>query len=148
MFNTMLVPTDGSPLSDKAIAVAIEFAREGKRRIIAISVAEPYMFSMLDSNDDSSSATLYEEKTQQRALLNVQKVLDAAKAAEVECKSHVTRSFSPYDEIIKAANEFKCDIIVMASHGRKGLNKLFLGSETQKVLAHSSIPVLVIREDK
>lgn len=148
MFNTILVPTDGSPLSDKAIGTAVEFAREHGSKLIMMSVAEPYMFSALDNSYNSADAALYEEKTQQKAMQHIEKAIDAAQAIHVSCDTYVALSFSPYEEIIKAANKFKCDVIFMASHGRKGLNKLFLGSETQKVLAHSSIPVLVLREEK
>ena len=148
MFNTILVPTDGSALSDKAVNTAVGFAREHGSKIVAISVAEPYMYSMLDNSYNSADVILYEEKMRESAAMNVKKALDAAQTADVPCESHVALSFSPYEEIIKAAKNFKCDAIFMGSHGRKGLNKLFLGSETQKVLAHSSIPVLVLRNEK
>ncbi|MGZ3241116.1 MAG: universal stress protein, partial [Burkholderiaceae bacterium] len=75
----------------------------------------------------------------------VDKVALVAKEAKVPCETCVALSFSPYEEIIRTAKKYECDAVFMASHGRKGLNKLFLGSETQKVLAHSTIPVLVYR---
>lgn len=89
--------------------------------------------------------SLYEKQMQKYAQMHVDKVAEAAVKAGIPCTTHVAQSFAPYDEIIKAANKYQCDVIVMASHGRKGLNKLFIGSETQKVLAHSTIPVLVFR---
>jgi nucleotide-binding universal stress UspA family protein len=75
----------------------------------------------------------------------VQRVADAAKSAGVPCETVALLSYSPYEEIIQTAEKFRCDLIFMASHGRRGLTRLFLGSETQKVLAHSTIPVLVYR---
>jgi nucleotide-binding universal stress UspA family protein len=145
MFKKILVPTDGSPLSDKAINAAVEFAHMMKGSIVGLSVAEPYPFSPLSEAAFNSDAGVYEEKTRAMAQLNVQKIADAANAAQVSCETSVALSFSPYEEIVNTAGTFGCDAIFMASHGRKGLNKLFVGSETQKVLAHSTIPVMVFR---
>ena len=145
MFKKILVPTDGSPLSDKAINAAVEFARQMKGAIVGLSVAEPYPFSPLSEAAFKPDAGVYEEKTREMAQLNVQKIADAANAAQVPCETSVAMSFSPYEEIVNAVGTFGCDVIFMASHGRKGLNKLFVGSETQKVLAHSTIPVMVFR---
>lgn len=145
MFKTILVPTDGSALSDKAIAIAIEFAQRNEGKIIGLSVAEPYPFFPISESAAVVETTIYDEKMKEQAQLNVQKIADLAKAANVSCEILVAQSFNPYEEIIKTAEKFHCDAIFMASHGRKGLNKLFIGSETQKVLVHSSIPVLVLR---
>lgn len=147
MFKRILVPTDGSPLSEKAIDAAVEFAYANGGEIVAISVAEPYAYPLLAEG----SATLpvdtkeYEERVQELAQQYVQQVARHAQASNVACKTMVALSFRPYEEIIHAAKEFDCDVIFMASHGRKGLNKLFLGSETQRVLTHSTLPVLVFR---
>lgn len=145
MFKNILVPTDGSELSDKAIRAAIEFAKSNGSRIVALSVAEPYPYSPLADNPFAPDAGAYEEKMKALAQAYVQKVADAAKEAGIATETCVTLSFTPYDEIVKAAAQFHCDVIFMASHGRKGLNKLFIGSETQKVLAHTELPVLVFR---
>lgn len=145
MFKKILVPTDGSPLSDKAISAAVQFARQMDGKIFGLSVAEPYPFSPLSESAFSPNGAIYEEKTRQIAQHHVQKIADAATAAQVPCETSIALSFSPYEEIVTAAGKFGCDVIFMASHGRKGLNKLFVGSETQKVLAHSTIPVMVFR---
>jgi nucleotide-binding universal stress UspA family protein len=145
MFKTILVPTDGSTLSDKAIAAAVEFAKLAGSKIVGLSVAEPYPFAPLYQNSGAADTTIYEEKMRESAQLHVQKIADAAKNAGVTYEAVIKQSFSPYEEIIATAKKFDCDVIFMASHGRKGLNRLFLGSETQKVLAHSSLPVLVFR---
>ncbi|MGZ3236272.1 MAG: universal stress protein [Burkholderiaceae bacterium] len=145
MFKTILVPTDGSPLSDKAINAAIEFAQLVSGKIVALSVAEPYPFSPLHESASAIEASNYDEQMRARAQQIVDKVALVAKEAKVPCETCVALSFSPYEEIIRTAKKYECDAVFMASHGRKGLNKLFLGSETQKVLAHSTIPVLVYR---
>lgn len=145
MFKTILVPTDGSPLSEKVVEAAIEFAQSRGSKIIGLSVAEPYPFSPLYQIGAAADAGIYEAKMREMAQLHVQAIADAAKKANVVCETTIAQSFSPYEEIIIAAKKFGCDVIFMASHGRKGLNKLFIGSETQKVLAHSTIPVLVFR---
>lgn len=147
MFKSILVPTDGSALSDKAVDAAVEAAKSNGGKIVGLSVAEPYPFSGWAEGSSlmPRDTTVYEEKMLEHAQQNVQKIAAAASAANVPCQTVTPQSFDPSDAIIKAAKEFGCDAIFMASHGRKGLNKLFLGSETQKVLAHSTIPVLVLR---
>lgn len=145
MFKTILVPTDGSPLSDKAINTAIEFAQCSGSKIIGLSVAEPYPFTPLYQNASANDAGIYEKKMREVAQMHVLKIAEAAKKANVPCETSIAQSFSPYEEILAAAKKFGCDAIFMASHGRKGLNKLFIGSETQKVLAHTTIPVMVFR---
>ncbi|CAN7699886.1 universal stress protein [Pseudoduganella sp. LjRoot289] len=147
MFKNILLPTDGSPLSDKATAQAIDLARAHGGRIVAISVIQPFPFVTLagDSGMVAPDAEVYENKMEGAARDFVNRVRAAASAANVPCEGIVALSPSPYQEIVAAAEKHGCDAIVMASHGRKGLNKLFLGSETQKVLAHTELPVLVLR---
>lgn len=145
MFKAILVPTDGSPLSDKAVNAAVDFAKECGARIIGISVAEPYPYSPLSEAAFSDEHAVYEEKAREIAKQHVDKIAAAAARVNVPCETMVTQSFTPFEEIINAAKKWNCDVIFMASHGRKGLSKLFIGSETQKVLAHSTIPVMVFR---
>ncbi|HJV85134.1 MAG TPA: universal stress protein [Noviherbaspirillum sp.] len=145
MFKKILVPTDGSPLSDKAINAAVEFAKAYGGSLVGICVSEPYPLSPLSEMNFSDERDAYEERSRQVAGKNVEKIVAAASAAGVKCETLVAESFAPHEEIIKAANRLNCDVIFMASHGRKGLSKLFLGSETQKVLVNSAIPVLVFR---
>ena len=145
MFKTILVPTDGSPLSEKAIAAAIEFAKLSGSKIIGVSIAEPYPFSPLAESAMTSDPDVYEDHMRELAQSHVKKIEDAAAIANVRCDTSIALSYNPYEEIIRAAEKFSCDAIFMASHGRKGLSKLFLGSETQKVLAHTTLPVLVLR---
>jgi nucleotide-binding universal stress UspA family protein len=144
MFNTILVPTDGSSLSANAIRAAIEFALVNHSKIVAISVAEPLSYTAFaDGVSFIPNSADYERHIRELAQSHVQKIVDAATVAHVPCETHIALSFSPSDEILKASDAFECDVIFMATHGRKGLNKLFVGSQTQRVLAHSTIPVMV-----
>ena len=153
MFKNILVPTDGSPLSDKAVQAAIKFAASIDAKIVTISVADPYIAMPpiiegipLDPNFyDEDTRRIFEAQPQQMAKHNVQNVKDIAVKAGVNCDMVTTTSANPYEEIVKAVDTFQCDLIFMASHGRKGLNRLILGSETQKVIAYSTVPVLVYR---
>ncbi len=145
MFKKILVPTDGSELADKAVKAAIEFARSGGGTLVAISVAEPYPYSPIGETAFAPDLAEYEQKALDQAKRNVERIAAEAQTANVPCETHAVQSFNPYEEIIKAAEKSACDVIFMASHGRKGLNRLFVGSETQKVLAHSTLPVLVFR---
>jgi nucleotide-binding universal stress UspA family protein len=145
MYKKILVPTDGSELAGQAVAAAIDYARLSGGSIVACSVAQPYPLlpvvdgaMMIDPGVDST-------ELQQIAQQAVEEVARAARAAGVACETHTSLSFLPYEEIIRAADEFKCDAIFIASHGRRGLSRLLAGSQTQKVLAYSHVPVLVLR---
>jgi len=145
MFKTILVPTDGSPMSDKAIGAAIEFARQTGARIIGISVADPTSYIALAEDAIAYDVEAYEMEARQTAQSHVQKVAQAASAANVPCDTVTALSLNPHEEIIKAADSFHCDAIFMASHGPRSMHRLFAGSQTQKVLAHSTVPVMVFR---
>ena len=145
MFRHLLVPTDGSPLSAKAAQAAVNFAREVGARVTALSVAEPFPYSALSESAFLPDQTRFEKQLQDHARRFVDDVAELAAAAGVPCDTRVALSFSPYEEIVRTAEELGCDAVFMASHGRKGLNRLFVGSETQKVLAHTALPVMVFR---
>lgn len=146
MFETILVATDGSSLSEKAIHAAIETAKKNAGKVIGISVAYPYPHPRPTAGAGIFDyGKIYEDDMRDQARLHVQKIADAARALDVPCETFTPQSLNPAEEIIDAANKHGCDVIFMASHGRKGLSKLFVGSETQKVLAQCTIPVLVFR---
>ena len=145
MFRHLLVPTDGSPLSAKAAQAAVNFAREVGARLTALSVAEPFPYSALSESAFLPDQVRFEKQMQDHARRYVDDVAELAAAAGVPCDTRVALSFSPYEEIVRTAEELGCDAVFMASHGRKGLNRLFVGSETQKVLAHTTLPVMVFR---
>jgi nucleotide-binding universal stress UspA family protein len=145
MFKHLLVPTDGSPLSAKAARGAVEFAKAVGARITTLSVVEPYPYPALADSSYLPDQGRYEKEMQDDARRYVNEIADLAVAAGVQCDTRVALSFSPYEEITNAARDLGCDAIFMASHGRKGINRLFVGSETQKVLAHTTLPVMVYR---
>jgi nucleotide-binding universal stress UspA family protein len=145
MFKTILVPTDGSALSDKAIEAAARFAKTGGGKLIGLSVAEPLHTQHLGEGSTVIDTEHYARKMREIATDNVAKIAAASKEAGVPCEVVVHKSVNPYEEIIATAKQFECDVIFMASHGRNGLSALFVGSETHKVLAYSTVPVLVIR---
>lgn len=142
MFRTILVPTDGSALSDKAIASAVDFAKISGAKVIGLSVAQPDLYGPLY---ESAVTVANEQRALTVAQSYVDKIASIALSLGVPCETLVTKSFSPAEEIINAAKKFHCDAIFMASHGRTGLSKLMIGSETQKVLAGSTLPVMVFR---
>ena len=144
MFKKILLPTDGSELSDKAIAGAMQMAAKLGAGIVGLTVVEPYSYSSL-SEYRPESFDDYEARMTKAAQERLEKLEAAAKAAGVAVTTMVVKSFSPYEAIIEAAKKTDADVIFMASHGRKGLNALLLGSETQKVLTHSAVPVMVYR---
>lgn len=145
MYNTILVPTDGTPLSDKAIDGAIEYASFHKGcKVIGMTVAEFLSSNQLESFTKSQQSE-YSNHEQQAAQSRLTKIEEKAKAANIPYETVLCEASKPHEAIVKTAKEKNCDCIFMASNGRTGLNKLFLGSETQKVLATASIPVLVYR---
>ncbi len=145
MFKNILLPTDGSSLSEKATAIAVNFAQIHGARIVGVCVAQPFPFVPMSDGAVIPDAEVFDTQMTGAARASVEKVAAACAAAGVPFEGVIANSPSPYEEIVAAAEKYNCDIILMASHGRKGLNKLFLGSETQKVLAHTELPVLVLR---
>ena len=144
MFNTILLATDGSELSDKAVQAAVEFAKSNGSKIIGLSVAEVYSYFPVQTMGGAEDLRLLTDAVEQQAEENVQKIAELAKKAGVACEVHSPKGWCA-QEIVKVAEQHHCDVIFMASHGRKGVNKLLLGSETQKVLAFSNIPVIVYK---
>jgi nucleotide-binding universal stress UspA family protein len=145
MFKKILVPTDGSPISEKSAKAAIEFAVATKASIVALSVAQLYPYMLMPEAGAMLDLSSYEEAQDQTAQSNADKLKTLAESAKVGCETIVKRGVHPYEEIIATANDMQCDVIWIASHGRRGLDKLLLGSETQRVLAHSTLPVMVYR---
>ncbi|HXF45080.1 MAG TPA: universal stress protein [Burkholderiaceae bacterium] len=144
MFKKILVPTDGSELSAKAIDGAVDMARRLGAKIVGVTVIEPYSYATLSEYRPEPFED-YEARMMKTARERLDKLETAARAANVEVETLVARSFSPYEAIIDTATKAGCDAIFMASHGRRGLGAVLLGSETQKVLTHSKIPVMVYR---
>lgn len=147
MFKHVLVPTDGSPLSDTVVTRAIAFARETGVRL-TFFYSQPD-FPMPIYGEGALIDPTTPEQFAQSARQEAQRILDRARSAAeadgVVADTDTQVSEIPYEAIISAADRHGCDLIFMASHGRRGIASLLLGSETQKVLTHSKIPVLVYR---
>ncbi len=149
MFQHILVPTDGSEISGKAIRQAIELARALGARITALHIVNELHLHLPDEGFPIPELPALKRRYADDAAAHAKTILgsvkEAAKIAGRECDVATATSDTPYEMIIDQATRFKCDLIVMASHGRRGLQGILLGSETQKVLTHSKIPVLVCR---
>jgi nucleotide-binding universal stress UspA family protein len=147
MFKHILIPTDGSKLSEKAALAGVQLARAVGAQVTGFFAA-PAATPLVYENLLPVSYLPPEQHAQliEQAAANYLGVIEkAAKAAGVACQcEHVTSDY-PADAILEAARKHKCDLIFMASHGRRGLSALILGSETQKVLTHAKVPVLVYR---
>ena len=135
MFKTILLATDGSDASDKAIRSTIEFAKDNHSKIIGLAVEEVHPYFPYAT----------EGKAGEIARENAKKIADLAAAANVRCEVHIERGNTPYEEIIDAATRYGCDSIFMGSHGLKGIDRLLLGSVAQKVLIHSTVPVVILK---
>jgi nucleotide-binding universal stress UspA family protein len=149
MYKHILVPTDGSKLSLKAVNEAAGLAGACKAKVTAVYVIEPYMPRIPDESlipvRLARDQAAYWEIAQKKAAEALAKVGKALAKAKVKCDSEFVTDPMPWHGILEAAKKRKCDLIVMASHGRGGLAGLLLGSETHRVLAHSKTPVLVCR---
>ena len=147
MYRRILVATDGSTLSKKAVRASIGLASRMEAELVALYVVPRYPVSYFEGGASVSEADVArtEKQWSDRGQALVDDVRDAAQADGVKAKGILTRSDLVAESIISAARKYKCDLVVMASHGRKGLKRILLGSETQHVLTHSSVPVLVLR---
>lgn len=144
MFKHILVPTDGSELSKKAIDGAIDLARTVGARITAYACLPQYPYSPFSEVVVEPPADFL-ERSEREAREHLDEVEAAARVAGVPFSSQTSVHPSAYLGIIEAAESGGCDVIFMASHGRKGLGSLLIGSETQRVLTHTKIPVIVYR---
>ena len=145
MFKHLLLPTDGSQMSSNAVHEAIQFAKSINASVTGIYVMPQYQTFTFQTEMLSDTKEQFEKDSRAHADQFLSVIEKAAAAAVVACDTAVATSDHPYEAIIQAAEERGCDLIVMASHGRKGLQGVLLGSETQKVLTHSPLPVLVYR---
>jgi nucleotide-binding universal stress UspA family protein len=149
MFKHILVPTDGSALSLKAVKYAVRVARSSKGRLTVLHVIPPFALpvymDVIVPYPDLFSPEEYRKSTESYARKLLAKAEALAKAGRVRCAPVFVTGPTPWQAIIASARKRRCDLIVMASHGRGGVAALVLGSETTKVLAHSRTPVLVCR---
>lgn len=147
MFKHVLVPTDGSDLSQETARRAVSFAKESAAKITAMYAKPEYPVTYYGEGAliDPTTPEKFAELAEQQAVQNLLFVEVLCQEAGVEFSKLSLTNDVPYEAIIEAAAQCECDLIFMASHGRRGLSGLLLGSETNKVLTHSKIPVLVFR---
>jgi nucleotide-binding universal stress UspA family protein len=145
MFKQILLPTDGSDLSERAVLAGISFAREVGGQVIGLTATPEFHTFTLNAEMLEETEEEFNAAMQKRAQKYLSVISDAARTANVPCVLANVVSDNPYEAILQTAKERNCDLIIMASHGRRGIKGVLLGSETQKVLVHTNIPVLVYR---
>jgi nucleotide-binding universal stress UspA family protein len=145
VYKHILIPTDGSELATKAIDHGLAFAKSLGAKVTVLTTSEPFQVFSTDPKMITDTAPVYKRHAAEFAAKTLEAAAKSAKAAGVPCETvHLEQGF-PYEGIIKTANMRGCDLILMASHGRRGVAAIVLGSETLKVLTHSKLPVLVYR---
>ena len=147
MYKHILIPIDDSKLSDVAVKNGIAFARSIRARVTGFTAVPEYQIpnELEVMNRSAISMDEHNRRAQKKAEGVLRKVASRARAAGVPCDTDFVQSDRPDEAIIRAAKKHGCDLIFMASHGRKGISALVHGSETRDVLTHSSIPTLVYR---
>lgn len=147
MYKRILIATDGSPLSNKAVQSGLSLAALAGASVVALKVVPRYPRSYFEGGlpVDVSDVKRIEKQWGEAAQALVDAIKAEGEAQGISVKAVIAKSDLVAEAVIAAAKKHKCDLIVMASHGRKGLKRLLLGSETQHVLTHSHIPVLVLR---
>ncbi len=148
MYQHLLIPTDGSDLSDKAVQQGIDFARSVGARVTAFVAVPEYQLpnsAEVLAHKRVLSLEEHEERAKEQARTVLAAIARRAAEAGVKCDSDYALCDRPHEAIIDAARKHGCDLIFMASHGRSGLAEFLHGSETKAVLAHSTIPTLVVR---
>src|SRR5713226_9088695 len=145
MLKHILLPTDGSALSEMAIKKGVEFAKEINAKVSGLTVTKPFHVFTTDVTALEDTKDTYAEDAKAIADKRLSVIEQAAKQARVSYEGVHKIGEHPWEEVIKTATERGCDVIFMASHGRRGVAALVIGSETNKVLTHTKIPVLVYR---
>jgi len=146
MFKNILIPTDGSERSRAAVRIAVDLAKIHGARITGVHVIPDYhLLIAYEGAFDPITEERIEEEAKARAAEYLHHIEETAAAGGVACQTVCETGDHPYDAILRTADAKGCDLIVMTSHGRKGLAAVLLGSETRKVLTHARIPVLVVR---
>jgi nucleotide-binding universal stress UspA family protein len=145
MYKHILIPTDGSELSQKAIDHGAKLAKALNAKITMLTVSEPFHIFALDPTVLTGTPAEYKRRIADITAQYLKTAKDTAVAAGVTCDGVHVEHEQPYRAIIDTASKMGCDAIVMASHGRRGISAMVLGSETVKVLTHSSTPVVVVR---
>jgi nucleotide-binding universal stress UspA family protein len=144
MYQRILVPTDGSEITGRAVATAIGLAKAVGAEIHTLCVKEPFPYGAVAEMQPTPPQEFFDAQ-ERSAARHVQAVADACGSAGVRCQTETVEGLQPWEAIVEHAVQQHCDLVVMGSHGRSGLASLLLGSETQDVLKHCKIPVLIVR---
>ena len=145
MYEHILIATDGSKISNKAIPHAIELANAFGAKLSAVTVTYPYDAGVAAEVEPIDIANYNEQSEEIAAEIILSFVTSAADAAGIKCDAFHQQNRWPYEGIIKAAEKVGADLIVVGSHGRRGIDGLLIGSQTTKLLTHTKIPALVVR---
>jgi nucleotide-binding universal stress UspA family protein len=145
MYKHILIATDGSELAGKAVNAGLQLAKVLNANVTAVTVTEPWTAYITGEGPIAFPIDEYEKSAAENATRTLAAVGDLAKKFAVDCKSTHVKNQYPADGILDAAKSHGCDLIVMASHGRRGLGRLLLGSAAVSVLTHSTVPVLICR---
>lgn len=145
MYKSIIIATDASAIADKAVTHAIALAKALGAELTAVTVTEPYEAVAFTDTMTVIEPSAYQEKCAEHAGRILAAVVASAKAAGVACETVHQDNQWPYDGIIKAAETVGADLIIIGSHGRRGLEGLLLGSQAVKLLTHTKIPALVVR---
>ena len=145
MYKRILLPTDGTELCERAIRHGIALAKLAGAQVVGVTVTQPLHSAVPRSMIPKNLAGIIHAETVKLADEKLAVVEKLAREAGVQVENVRQSNDHPWEAIVQTAKEKNCDLIVMASHGRRGVSALVLGSETQKVLTHSTVPVLVVR---
>jgi nucleotide-binding universal stress UspA family protein len=145
MYNHILIATDGSELAGKAIACGFDMARELAAQVTVVTVTEPGTGLLTDAAAFGFPVADYENSANKSASRILSGAAKLARKADIRCTTVHAKGQHPAEGILETAKKNLCDLIVMASHGRRGLGQLLLGSQAAKVVTHSTVPVLVCR---
>ena len=147
MFKHILIPTDGSPVSTRAVKAGIALAKEHGARVTGYHAVEPVPAHLYGEGYvvDRQMVAEFERRSLAAAKKHIGALAREAQKAGVPFEPVVQTAFRPYDGIVQTAQKRKCDLILMSSHGRRGLERLTLGSVADKVIQRSKVPVLVYR---
>jgi nucleotide-binding universal stress UspA family protein len=144
MFRNILIPTDGTDITAKAVTTAVSLARALGSQLSTIAVKEPFPYSAISEMQPIPPQEFYDAQ-ERIALKRVKDVVDSAATAGLACQAFTVEAQHPWEAIVDHAKTQGCDLIVMASHGRRGVGALLIGSETTRVLTHCDVPVLVVK---
>lgn len=145
MYKNILIATDGSALADKAIEQGITLASALGSQITVLTATEPWTATVSGEMTIGFPAAEYDQAMAAHARTVLDRASAAAKAKNVKCDTEHAKDAFPAEAIVEVAKKRGCDLIVMASHGRRGVSRMLLGSQANRVVTHSTVPVLIIR---